>query len=270
MRWIRAHKIITCILAIIVALAIIFGISLSSGGSGFAGKGVNGAVTAGEEVANSGMSGARNFFTGILSFRELQAENEALRAEVEKLQKEILDAEVTKDQLKQLKSLSKSLDYKAAKKGEPVAADITAFDGSTWINTFTINRGSSSGIEKNDVVICGKGLVGRVTEVGKKWAKINAVVDENSKTSFSVMRDSDILGMVTGDGRGGLSGYVLDADSEIIEGDTLITTGMGMYPAGIEMGTVTEVEYNADTQIKNIKVLPSVNFRSMTKVVVIT
>lgn len=269
MRWIKEHKLITCIVAVILALAVIFGISLSSGGSGIAGKSVNGAVAAGEEVTNSGMSGIKGVFTGVLRFKELQAENEALRAEVEKLQGEIIEAEVSKEQIKQLKSLSKALDYKAVEKGDPVAADIIAFDGSTWLNTFTINRGTNAGIEKNDVVVCGTGLVGRVKEAGKNWAKVVAVVDENSKTSFTVMRDSEILGMVTGDGKGKLSGYVLDADSSIIEGDVLLTTGMGMYPAGIEMGTVTKVDYNADTQIKNIKVEPSVNFRGITKVVVI-
>ncbi len=270
MRWIREHKIITCMVAIILALLIIFMISLSSGGSGIAGKGVNGAVTAGEDVANSGMTGIKGTFAGILNFREIQAENEALKAEVERLQGELLEAELTKDQLKQLKELKKSLNYKPVEKGDRVTADIVAYDGSNWLNSFTINRGSSSGIQKDDVVVCGTGLVGRVTEAGKNWAKVSAVVDKNSKISFTVQRDTDILGIVSGDGKGKLSGYVLDSGSAIIEGDILLTTGMGMYPSGIEMGTVTKVEYNGDTQIKNIAVEPSVNFRSLTKVVVVS
>ncbi len=44
---------------------------------------------------------------------------------------------------------------------------------------------------------------------------------------------------------------------------------MGMYPSGIEIGTVTAVNYNSDTQLKMITVKPSVNFRGIRKVAVI-
>ena len=84
-----------------------------------------------------------------------------------------------------------------------------------------------------------------------------------------VSRDTEILGILSGDGRGGLDGYVLDADSGIIEGDVLLSSGMGMYPSGIEIGTVTAVNYNSDTQLKMITVKPSVNFRGILKVAVI-
>ena len=42
-----------------------------------------------------------------------------------------------------------------------------------------------------------------------------------------------------------------------------------MYPSGIEIGTVTAVNYNSDTQLKMITVKPSVNFRGILKVAVI-
>ena len=83
-----------------------------------------------------------------------------------------------------------------------------------------------------------------------------------------VSRDTEILGILSGDGRGGLDGYVLDADSGIIEGDVLLSSGMGMYPSA-SIGTVTAVNYNSDTQLKMITVKPSVNFRGILKVAVI-
>lgn len=269
MRWIREHKIITSIVAVILALAIIFGISFASGGNDIISRSAGEAVAAGEDAANSGISGIKNTFSGIFAYKKLQEENAELKEEVEKLKQDLLDAEVTKEQIKQLKSLSKSLNYKAVKKGDVVSADIISFDGTTWMNSFTINAGSKAGIRKNDVVVCGTGLVGRVSAIGKNWAKVSAVVDENSKTSFTVKRDSDILGMLSGDGKGELTGYVLDADDGIIEGDTLLTSGMGMYPLGIEIGVVTAVDYNSDTQLKNVTVEPSADFRGITKVTVI-
>ena len=49
MNWIREHKLIVGIIAAVVVLAVICCISFSrGGGSGIAGKGTNGAVSAGE------------------------------------------------------------------------------------------------------------------------------------------------------------------------------------------------------------------------------
>lgn len=269
MNWIREHKLIVGIIAAVVVLAVICCISFSrGGGSGIAGKGTNGAVSAGEGAVTGGMLKIESIFSGIFNYRSVVDENVALREEVAKLEQQLLDEKMSNDQLKQLKDLSKALNYKAAKNRELVSADITSFDNSNWINIFVINRGASDGIAKDDVVVNGTGLVGRVLECGKSWSKIVSVVDENSNTSFMVSRDTEILGILSGDGRGGLDGYVLDADSGIIEGDVLLSSGMGMYPSGIEIGTVTAVNYNSDTQLKMITVKPSVNFRGILKVAV--
>ena len=95
------------------------------------------------------------------------------------------------------------------------------------------------------------------------------MADENNNTSFYVSINSGILGMLSGDVRGGLTGYVFNAQAGIIEGDVLKTSGMGIYPAGISIGTVSAVEYNSDTQLKVITVEPEVDFRGITKVMVI-
>lgn len=270
MNWIRSHKLILGIISALLVLIIICCISFGrGGGSGIAGKGINGAAAAGEGAITGSMSRIESFLSGIFNYRSVVEENTALREEVAKLEQELLDEKMSNDQLKQLKELSKTLDYKAAADREIVSADITSFDQSNWINTFIINRGASDGIEKDDVVVNGTGLVGRVIECGKSWSKVVSIVDENSNTSFMVSRDTEILGMLSGDGKGGLGGYVLDADAGIIEGDVLLSSGMGMYPSGIEIGTVTGIKYNSDTQLKMITVEPAVNFRGILKVAVI-
>lgn len=270
MKWIRRHKIITSIIAILLVVFIVFGVSLAKGGgSGIFGKATNGAVTAESSAVTEGVSGFKGLLKGVFNYKAVLAENEALKAENEELKQELSDNELSRKQLGQLKDLSKALNYKAVTKKNIVSADIASFDGSTWINTFTIRRGTDDGIQVDDVVINGAGLVGRVTEAGKNWAKVVSVADDNNSTSFYVSRDDEILGMLSGDGHGNLIGYVFDADAGIIEGDVLKTSGMGVYPAGINIGTVTGVDYNNDTQLKVITVEPAVNFKGITKVAVI-
>ena len=62
---------------------------------------------------------------------------------------------------------------------------------------------------------------------------------------------------------------MLDEDSTVAEGDILLTSGMGTYPEGIEIGSVRSVTSNSNTLIKEITVEPSVDLNSLRKVSVI-
>ena len=52
---------------------------------------------------------------------------------------------------------------------DKVAANVISKDTGNWFNSFTINKGTDDGIQKDCNVIAGSGLVGIVTEVGKNW-----------------------------------------------------------------------------------------------------
>jgi rod shape-determining protein MreC len=150
-----------------------------------------------------------------------------------------------------------------------VAADVISMDGSNWFNLFTINRGSESGIENDAIVVTGEGLVGRVLETGQGWSKVIGIIDESNKVSFKVLRDPALLGVLHGDGLAELSDYMLDGKASIIEGDLLVTTSIGMYPEGIEIGVIKEIQFDNDTQLKNVTIEPVVNFKNIQKVAVI-
>jgi len=62
---------------------------------------------------------------------------------------------------------------------------------------------------------------------------------------------------------------MMDADSAVIEGDLLVTSGIGMYPAGISIGKVTGIEWNNDTLLKTVHIEPSAYFKNLQKVTAI-
>ena len=62
---------------------------------------------------------------------------------------------------------------------------------------------------------------------------------------------------------------MFDEQSTVAESDILITSGMGIYPAGIEIGSVTSVSFNDDKLIKEVTIEPVVDFKSLRKVAVI-
>ncbi len=47
-----------------------------------------------------------------------------------------------------------------------------------------------------------------------------------------------------------------------------MTSGIGIYPMGIRIGKVTEVDYDDNRQLKTVVVEPTVKFDNMQKVAV--
>lgn len=271
MRWIREHKLISAILTILLILVIVFIVSLLGGGKGNA---VTGAVNKGVSVVSGGLSSVteaiKDNVKGIFSYKALQEQINELETENEELRKELAEIGLDRADLEQLERLSQALDFEYTKnKFDLVAADITSMDGSNWTNVFTIDRGTESGIENGDAVVNGMGLVGRVQETGDGWSKVVALIDEDSNVSFRLVRDRKQLGIVSGSSNGGISGYMMDADSTVSQGDMIITSGMGIYPEGITIGNVKNVVYNSNTLLKEITVEPAVNFKGLEKVAVI-
>lgn len=270
MRWIREHKVLTAVAAVLIAAVAVFSISVARGGMGSV-TGVFGNLYSyvEKQMTAAGRAISDNV-SGIFSYRQLQDENEALKEEINQLKEEMNRLALNEEELADLRKLSEALNYDFIEgTGDIVTATIISFDGLNWTNIFTINEGSDSGIEENDVVICGDGLVGRVSEVGKNWARVMSLTDESVKISFKSAEDTDMLGIVEGTSDGELTGYMLKKDSGIAEGDKLVTSGVGMYPDGIEIGTVTKVEYDSDSQLTRINVSPSVDFESLDKVSVV-
>jgi len=271
MRWVREHKLISVLIAILLILAVIFAVSVLTDGLD---NGATGAVNKGMSVISGGLSSAadtiRENITGLFAYKALQEEIRHLENENKNLRRQLAETQLDREELEQLEELSGALNFEyASNKFDMVSADITSLDGSNWTNVFTIDRGTESGIEAGDAVVNGMGLVGRVQETGDGWSKVVSIIDEDIQVSFKLVRDRKQLGVVSGNASGSISGYMMDADSTVMEGDVLITSGLGTYPRGLEIGNVKTVVYNSNTLLKEITVEPAVNFRGLEKVAVI-
>ena len=271
MKWIKAHKFLAGVTFTAVALCLLIVISfLNRGSTGFIGRQIE-YVTALIQKPIAYVS--YEVRDGIFRIRGLIAENDELREENARLKSEISKIMLTERDLEELRELAGVLDYDIeAYDYKAVAANIISIDGTNWFNVFTIDRGTNDGVFKNAIVVNGDGLIGTVMEVGSTWAKVISVIDETNKVSFIVFRDPNLIGILQGDGNGGLTGFMLDNQAGIIEGDTLITSGIGMepmYPRGIDIGKVTSVNYNTDTQLKTVTIEPSVGFGYLRKVAVL-
>lgn len=271
MNWLREHRVLSTILSIFFVLIVIMAVSYSHvGSSTVLGRSVQKVAAIVQEPFSDAGNGVKSGLKGIFQFRSILRENEELKKQIADLNRQMIQNKLTEAELTELRSLSSILGYdQIAATYNFVTGDVIAMDGSNWFNLFTINVGTDDGVYRDAVVINGEGLIGRVLETGPNWSKVISVIDESNSVSFKVFRDMQLLGILSGDGKGSLEGYMIDPEAAVIEGDLLITSGIGMYPAGVPIGKVKEVTWNNDTLLKTVTIEPSAYFKNLQKVTVL-
>ncbi len=271
MRWIREHKIASFLITVIVlALAFIIFAAVTGGDGGIVSEGAG--TVAGKVMQPFSYVGQKihDGFASFGSSGSLKSENEKLKKENEQLKRQVTQLTMSQNEKADLESLKKALKYKGTGDStDLVSGDVIAMDGTNWMNVFTINLGREKGVKKGDLVVSGDGLVGTVKAVGAGWSKVATLMDQGVQLSFMVSSNHKILGLLNGSTSKTLSGYTLDSTATIVQGDTIVTSGMGSYPAGITIGKVTNVRYDSNEQLQKITVAPAVDFQSLQQVAVL-
>ena len=138
-----------------------------------------------------------------------------------------------------------------------------------WYNKLTINKGSYNGVEKDMVVICSKGLIGRVVKTSTFTSDVRLITtsDTNNKISVHVSNgDNNLYGVINGYDykKSVLELEGISNTKDVNVGDYVYTSGLGgIFPAGILIGTVTEITTDSYDLAKIMKVTPSVDFNDI-------
>ena len=267
MNWIREHKFISFLVLVIILAAgfLIFAVFTGGGstGAGALGGTVFGKIT--EPVARLGQN-----ISGVFSAGSLREKNEELSRRNRELQEENRKLRLREDDTQDLEALKKALRYKGGSDTEQlISGDVTAMNDSRWIRTFTINLGKEDGVKTGSVVVNGDGLVGTVKSAGRGWAKVSTILDSSRGISFCLEDSRKTMGILHVSTDGELEGYMLDESAKVRAGDTLVTSGMGVYPERITVGKVKKVTNDEEEKLKRITVETAVQFDGLRKVAVL-
>ncbi len=270
MNWLKEHRLFSVIAGIVLVLCLVIIVSfLSAGGSSFIGRGTHRMISVAEKPLSYITSGVRNTVAGIFRYNSVKDENEVLKKRIAELEAENTELVLKKSELSQLRNLSGAFDFEAYKRNKNlVAANIIELDYSNPYIVFSVDAGTDKGVKKNSVVVNGNGLVGKVIEAGNGYAKVVSILSDNNNVSFRVLKRQKVSGVLSANKNGELEGYVLKNKYRIVKGDTLITSGIGIYPKGIKIGKVKSVDYDDDRQLKVVKIKPAVDFETMEKVAI--
>lgn len=223
-----------------------------------------------------GISSVGSWITGrseeLVQIRDLLAENESLRAQVDELTLENTTLQQERYELTNLRELLK-LDSQYAGY-EKVGARIIAKDAGNWFHSFVIDKGTEDGIAVDMNVIAGSGLVGRVTDVGPNWSKVTSIIADNFNVSGKVLATSDRM-IVSGDlelyGKGVIKFEQLeDSADKVVEGDKIVTSNISnKYLPNILIGYINTLNVDSNNITKSGLVTPAVDFQHLEEVLVI-
>ncbi len=265
------NKLTVTIIVLSVAFLGLITLTVSREDKGFE-SGAGSTLNPVQKVAYGFNRGVKDFVDFFLNFSDVRDENKELKKENDKLKAEIDEYSKLKEENERLQ---KVLNFKDEKNNyDYIGTNIIGISGDSILNGYIVDRGKDDGIEKGMVVISADGLVGQVSSVGKNWAIVQCIVNENVKVA--VMVDS------TRENTGILQGYKdyfnnnlakvlnLPIDSEVKEGDVIVTSGLGgYYPKEIKIGEVVSVEEDRVRVMKSAIVKPYVDFNKIEELFIV-
>lgn len=204
----------------------------------------------------------------------LKEENAALKKQLAEMEAAIRQAEKDSAENERLKQLLRLQSQRPDLTSDLQAAMITEHTVTNWTSSLTIDKGTRHGLEVNDCVISETGaFVGLISEVGTNWATILTLVDTDTSLGAQVFRSGD-LGLAQGNfslmGENRLRLEYLPADCSLLGGDLVVTSGLGgYYPAGLVIGSVTEVQQDDSGATSYAILAPAADFNALEEVFVI-
>ncbi len=212
-------------------------------------------------------SSVSNYFSSISTLRSAQSENDALKQRIQELEVEIKGRQELaseNERLQALLALTETSKYKV------LPSRIIGRDPSVWFDSSIINRGSMDGVKLNMPVVTDGGIVGRITAVGPLTSQVDLITHDKSGLGAVIgqIGESNALGVVSGTSkRNVLEMRYVSGSIEVQPGQLVYTTGQdGIYPAGLKVGEIVEVQSGSATTPHIISIRPSAGLSSMQEV----
>lgn len=212
-----------------------------------------------------------DFFENYNNGSNLSLENSELKAEIDSLRQKIADYDEISEQNEFYKG------YLGIKETNPdyefCDAVLISRDSNDPYGSFTINKGSLADIKKYDPVITNAGIVGYISEVGLTSCKVTTILSPDITLGALDNRTND-SGIVTGGLSFAENGFCrfanLARSCTVAVGDYVITSGEGIFPEGLLIGSVNNIGIDESNNSIYAEIKPFAEISELRSVMVIT
>ena len=209
----------------------------------------------------------------ISDLQTLRQRNEELQRRVDGL---IIENVSLHEEIHDYETVRRLLDFAVANpslkvRGSQITGRVISQDPLNYIDSVQIDLGEEHGIAVGMPVLTERGLVGRIIEVYSQSSKVLLLTDPNSNVS-AFIQSSRLQGVLKG--QTGTPMLLLDhipQDIPVNPGDIVLTAGLGgFFPPDLVIGQVVLVRQRDYEMFQQAQVRPTVDFRHLEMVLVVT
>jgi rod shape-determining protein MreC len=241
-------------------------------------RGVSAVFSPIQSVADRALKPARDTINWFDETFDAKGRNARLHTELEAARKQAVGAQAALAENKQLRKLV-GLDKNGAIPGgyTPVTGRVIGRSPTVWFADVTIDVGSGDGVEIDDPVVNGDGLVGRVSAVTGASARVTLIADHSSAVSAKIVPSGD-QGLMK-PSVGNPDDLILDflsSEKRVGKGQSVVTSGWRSqtiasgYPPNLPIGEVVEASLLEQEAQSQVHIRPFADLRDLDLVQVLT
>src|SRR5579883_2785069 len=148
-----------------------------------------------------------------------------------------------------------------------VEARVIGYPPEGAVQSVTIDKGTRSGIGRDDGVLAAEGVVGRVVEAGPFTSKVALITDFTS-TIPAIVQRGRYLGVAKGNQTSVRLDYV-SQDAPLRIGEKVVTGEARSFHSGALIGTIVRIERSDASLYQTAVVKPAADFSTLDRVVVV-
>jgi rod shape-determining protein MreC len=262
---------------LIVGSFVLLTVTYASGSNGLQ-RGVSTIFSPIQSVADGALKPARDLVNWFDQTFDARGRNSRLHSELQATRKQAVGADAALAENAQLRKLLELDRGGAIPSGyEPVTGRVIARSPTVWFADVTIDVGSGQGVEVNDPVVNGDGLVGTVSALTGGSAQVTLIADHSSAVSAKVVPVA-VQGVIrpnVGD-PGDLILDFIDSTKHVHKGQAVVTAGWrgqgieSRFPPNLPIGEVTRASIVEQEASQQVHVRPYADLRDLDLIQVLT
>jgi rod shape-determining protein MreC len=241
-------------------------------------RGVSAVFSPIQSVADRALKPARDLVNWFDETFDAKGRNERLHSELEAARAQAVGAKAALAENEQLRKLVKLDGSGAIPSGyTEVTGRVIGRSPTVWFADVQIDVGSGDGVEVDDPVVNGDGLVGKVSAVTGGSARVTLIADHSSAVGAKIVPSGvqGVMKPVVGD-PGDLILDFLSAEKLIGKGQDVVTSGWrgqdvaSDYPPNLPIGEVVEAPLLEQEAQQQVHIRPFADLRNLDVVQVLT